>query len=206
MKTRTTGLLSARRAGEAEHGPKNWLKRVALAATIATVATGIGTTMSFAQEAGAQQPAGAETENAKVRLKAGTLACKGEGGWGAIVYSKKSFDCTFTTADGGTRSSYQGTITKFGIDIGVTGDTALLWVVFGPAKQVAENFQAGSLAGDYIGVGVEATAGAGLGANALVGGNESQFVLQPVSVQVQTGLSVAAAVQTFKLEYLGPVQ
>jgi hypothetical protein len=47
--------------------------------------------------------------------------------------------------------------------------------------------------------------GLGVGANALVGGGPGSFTLQPVSVQVQTGLSVAAAVQTLTLDYAGPL-
>ena len=41
-----------------------------------------------------------------------------------------------------------------------------------------------------VGVGV----GVGVGANALVGGSNNTIALQPVSVQGQTGLSVAAGV------------
>ncbi len=92
-------------------------------------------------------------------LQAGSLVCKGEGGWGASVTSKKSFDYTFASSDGVTR-----------------------------------------------GAGVEATAGIGLGANALVGGGAESSALQPFSVLVQTGLSSAAAVQTQILEYVGPIQ
>lgn len=192
-------------AADMNDGRATRLKRMISAAALAALATGIGASTSLAQDTSAQAPAEAAETKAPVRLEAGTLTCKGEGGWGAIVFSKKTFDCSFATADGNHRGSYKGTITKVGLDVGVTGDTALLWVVFGPSGQVADDFRAGSLAGDYVGVGVEATVGAGLGANALLGGNESQFVLQPVSVQVQTGISIAAAVQTLTLEYLGEV-
>ena len=41
---------------------------------------------------------------------------------------------------------------------------------------------------------VRATVGVGVGANALVGGSNNTIALQPVSVQGQTGLSVAAGV------------
>lgn len=138
-------------------------------------------------------------------LQAGTLVCKGDGGWGAIITSKKNFNCTFASADGKTRGTYTGVIQKFGLDLGVTGDTTLTWLVFGPAAMVGDNYVAGSLAGDYAGVGVEASLGIGLGANALVGGSSESFALQPISVQVQTGVSIAAGVQTFRLDYVGPV-
>ena len=139
-------------------------------------------------------------------LQAGTLVCKGDGGWGAIITSKKNFNCTFASSDGVTRGMYTGVIRKFGLDIGVTGDTTLGWLVFGASEKVGENFAPGSLAGEYVGAGVEASVGVGVGANALVGGGDENFALQPFSIQVQTGLSIAAAVQTLTLVYVGPVQ
>ena len=46
----------------------------------------------------------------------------------------------------------------------------------------------------------EATVGVGAGANLLVGGSEKTFTLQPLSVQAQSGLNVAAGVTSFQLE------
>ena len=46
-----------------------------------------------------------------------------------------------------------------------------------------------SLAGTYGGIGAEATVGYGIGANALIGGSRRGFILQPLSVQAQTGLN-----------------
>ena len=43
------------------------------------------------------------------------------------------------------------------------------------------------------------TAGVGVGANALVGGSNNTIALQPVSVQGQTGLSIAAGVASLEL-------
>ena len=147
----------------------------------------------------------AQDNAAKTRVQAGSLACKGDGGWGVVIASKKTFRCTFSTSNGTVRGEYRGVIRKFGVDVGKTGATSLLWLVFGPAAKVGENFVPGSLEGRYAGVGAEATVGLGLGANALVGGGRSSFSLQPVSVQVQTGLSIAAGVQSLELEYVGPL-
>ncbi len=41
--------------------------------------------------------------------------------------------------------------------------------------------------------------GVGLGANALVGGSNKTFVLQPVSVQAQEGLNLAVGFSSFEL-------
>ena len=64
---------------------------------------------------------------AQTRLQTGVLACSGEGGWGAIITSKKTFRCAFTSSNGEVRGEYSGVIRKFGVDIGKTGQTALMW-------------------------------------------------------------------------------
>ena len=150
-----------------------------------------------------QTPAHAQ---AQTYLRAGTLACASEGGWGLIITSKKEFRCTFSSRDRSVRGEYTGVIRKYGLDVGKTGDTVLMWWVFGPTDKVGDNYVAGSLQGKYAGVGAEASAGLGLGANALVGAGDGSFALQPISVQVQTGLSIAAGVQTLALEYVGSLE
>ena len=49
-----------------------------------------------------------------------------------------------------------------------------------------------------------ATAGVGLGANALIGGSNRAVNLQPFSVQAQLGVDVAAGVTAMTLEYAPP--
>ena len=96
--------------------------------------------LALAVTALVSSPAAAQT-----RLQAGTLACSGEGGWGAIITSKKDFRCAFTSSDGAVRGEYTGQIRKFGIDIGKTGQTALMWLVFGPEGKTGDNYAPGSL-------------------------------------------------------------
>ena len=143
--------------------------------------------------------------SAQSRAQAGVLACNGDGGWGLIIGSTKTFRCTFASSDGSVRGQYDAVINRFGIDLGITGQTALSWLVFGPAEVLGDNYVEGSLAGSYSGVGADAAIGLGVGANALVGGGPGSFALQPISIQVQTGLSVAAGVQTLTLTYVGPL-
>jgi hypothetical protein len=57
----------------------------------------------------------------------------------------------------------------------------------------------GALAGEYGGASAEATVGAGLGANVLVGGSDRTVSLQPVSVQGQAGLNLAVGVSGLTL-------
>ena len=59
--------------------------------------------------------------------------------------------------------------------------------------------QRGELAGNYGGAAASATVGVGVGANALIGGSSNTIALQPLSVQGQTGLSVAAGVAGLEL-------
>src|SRR6186713_1806009 len=128
------------------------------------------------------------------RTKVGTLSCDISGGIGLIVTSKKDLTCMFTPSQPGPREVYVGSITKFGLDLGATAGGEMVWAVFAPT-----NRKFGALAGDYGGATAEATVGVGLGANVLVGGSDRTVALQPVSVQGQAGLNVAAGVTDLRL-------
>jgi Protein of unknown function (DUF992) len=126
-------------------------------------------------------------------VKVGVLNCHIEGGAGFIIGSSKDVNCEFKRISGG-REYYAGTIGKLGIDVGVTTDTVLGWVVFAPGKT-----KAGSLKGTYTGASAEATIGLGVGANVLIGGFKKSINLQPISLQAQTGLNVAAGIASLHL-------
>lgn len=123
------------------------------------------------------------------RTKVGTLSCDVSGGIGMIITSKKHLTCLFTPSARGPREVYTGSITKFGLDLGATSGGEMIWSVFAPS-----NRKFGALAGHYGGATAEATVGAGLGANVLVGGSNRTVTLQPLSVQGQTGLNLAVGV------------
>ena len=55
------------------------------------------------------------------------------------------------------------------------------------------------LAGNYVGATGEATIAVGLGANVLVGGNNRQVALQPLSISGQVGLNLAVGVAGLSL-------
>ncbi|MDQ0472912.1 DUF992 domain-containing protein [Labrys wisconsinensis] len=129
---------------------------------------------------------------AEARVKTGTLVCNVSAGIGMIITSKKAMACTFKGVRG-RRELYAGTITKYGLDIGVTSQGTIVWAVFEPTSH------RGSLGGDYIGATAEATLVAGLGANVLVGGSQNSVALQPLSVSGQTGLNLAAGVGQISL-------
>ena len=123
------------------------------------------------------------------RTKSGTLTCDISAGIGLIITSKKELTCMFTPSQPGPREVYVGSITKFGLDLGATTGGEMVWAVFAPTDR-----RIGALAGHYAGATAEATVGAGVGANVLIGGSNRTVELQPVSVQGQAGLNVAAGV------------
>jgi hypothetical protein len=129
------------------------------------------------------------------KIAVGTLTCKGHGGVGLIFGSKENMRCFFQTAVGGRSYPYNATITQVGIDIGFTGESTLVWTVLGSTTDIAAN----ALEGSYGGVTAGATVGIGASANALVGGSNQSIVLQPLSVEGQTGLNLSAGVAGLQL-------
>ena len=123
------------------------------------------------------------------RTKIGTLNCDISAGIGAIIASKKTVRCVFRPLNRKRHEVYVGSITKFGLDLGATTGGRMIWAVYAPS-----NRRHGALAGHYVGASAEATVGAGVGANVLVGGSHHTVTLQPLSVQGQSGLNVAAGV------------
>lgn len=127
-------------------------------------------------------------------VQVGVLTCKVAGGPGFVFGSSKDIECKFEGING-LKEPYHGAITKFGIDIGFTGSSYLVWTVLAPSSNVPE----GALAGNYGGVSAEATVGLGVGANALLGGFQQSIALQPISGQVQEGLNIAVGISELSL-------
>jgi len=135
-------------------------------------------------------PAGAQNQ-----VAAGTLTCDVSAGIGLIVGSRRSVNCTFAPSLPGPVEYYSGTITKLGVDLGATARGVLVWLVYAPTTRPV-----GALAGSYGGATAEATVAVGLGANVLIGGSNRTVTLQPLSVQGQAGLNVAAGVMAVELK------
>lgn len=136
--------------------------------------------------------------NAASGIKIGSLNCTVAGGVGLILGSSKGMNCIFHPV-GGEPEDYTGSVSKLGIDIGITGRTYIAWAVFAPGR-----VNRGALEGSYSGASAEASIGLGLGANILIGGSRRSIALQPISVQGQTGLNIAAGIARMDLEYAGP--
>lgn len=138
--------------------------------------------------------ASASAAVAQERVQIGLLECRGSTS-SFIVGSVTDLNCTFTPSGGGPSEPYSATLRRAGLDIGINQQVALAWGVFAPSRGVRR----GELAGSYVGAAASATVGVGVGANALVGGSNNTFALQPVSMQGQTGLSAAAGIAGLEL-------
>ncbi len=133
----------------------------------------------------------------ETRTEAGILECVIAGDVGAILGSSRDMECSFTSSDGTPSTFFVGVVNRYGLDIGVTSEAIMQWAVLMPAD--ADITAGEALTGDYYGASAEATVAIGGGANVLVGGSQESVMLQPVSVQAQTGLNLALGVTEFRL-------
>jgi hypothetical protein len=136
--------------------------------------------------ASAQQPAD--------RVRVGVLECRGGASVGFIVGSVTNLGCVLRV-EGVPEDRYIATIRKVGLDLGITQETALAWGVFAPVARLSP----GDLTGTYAGAQGSASLGVGVGGNVLVGGSNNTIALQPLSVQGQVGVNVAAGLESLEL-------
>jgi hypothetical protein len=127
-------------------------------------------------------------------VQIGTLTCHVEPGFGLILGSSKDVNCDYRAAQG-FDEHYIGNITKIGVDIGYTRGGTMVWAVFAPSSDLAP----GAIEGRYGGVTAGATVGVGLGANVLLGGFDRSIALQPLSIEGNTGLNLAAGIGAMNL-------
>jgi Protein of unknown function (DUF992) len=125
---------------------------------------------------------------------AGVLTCDVSAGIGLIIGSQRGVACVFTPELPGPQEVYSGSITRFGLDIGITAGGVMVWAVF--AGTVGGP---GFLAGDYVGASGDVAIAVGLGANVLVGGSNRTVALQPVSMSGQVGVNLAVGVADLQL-------
>jgi len=135
---------------------------------------------------------------AQQRTEVGTLDCIIEGGADIGFVTSKELSCTFQPADSARPpESYIGVVRKFGLEAGVTSERVMRWAVLAPTA--TNPYIPGSLADTYVGPSAEVTAGIGGGANILVSQTNKNLILQPISLQAQTGFNVAVGVSEFQL-------
>ena len=133
--------------------------------------------------------AGALQANAQTRVAAGTLSCTVAPGVSFIFGSTRQVNCIYYGTNG-VAERYVGEIDRWGVDIGYTNAATMMWAVLAGTAAVPP----GTLSGNYVGVAAAVTPGVGGAANVLVGGSNRTISLQPVSVEGNTGLNLAAGV------------
>jgi hypothetical protein len=127
---------------------------------------------------------------AQTKVQIGTLTCVGGEGIGLVVGSTKTYGCTFAPTGGRRTEAYQATVTKIGLDVGVTGQTTMIWTVLAASQPR----RGGALSGSYGGAAADVALGVGGGGKVLIGGSANSIVLQPLSIQGQTGINIAIGV------------
>ena len=164
---------------------KSSVSAIALAAIIAC-----GASSGFAQE-----------EPKKPEVKAGYLTCHVASGWGFIFGSSREIACTYSVQPNYSEF-YTGTISKFGVDIGYLRSGVMLWAVLAPTTKPGP----GALAGHYAGATASVALGVGVGAHALIGGFNNSIALQPVAIEAQNGLNVAAGIAELDLHFVSAIK
>lgn len=128
-------------------------------------------------------------------VAAGVLTCNVSSGFGFVFGSSRDLNCVYST----TGEHYVGSINKYGVDIGFTKGGVIVWTVIAPTANLAP----GTLGGHYAGATAGATAVVGVAAHALVGGNNNTITLQPLSIEGNQGLNVAAGIAEVTLRPAG---
>ena len=131
-------------------------------------------------------------------IKVGVLTCSESPSTGFIIGSSADLNCRFDPSVG-RRQLYSGHVSKLGLDIGHLKGGTLTWAVFAPAS----NLKPGVLQGTYGGLTAGVALGAGIGANAMIGGLDRSIELQPLSVEGLSGAEIAAGVGSIDLKYRG---
>ncbi len=132
-------------------------------------------------------------------IKVGVLTCNVDSGWGYVLGSSKDVHCSYHP-NHGVDDYYDGSISKLGVDIGYSRSATIVWDVVAPTSDVGP----GALEGDYGGATASATLGVGIGAHALLGGFDKSLALQPLSVEGNTGIGIAAGIGALSLRIVPP--
>ena len=131
----------------------------------------------------------------KTKYYIGTLNCNVSGSVGLLFGSSKDLSCVFVTTAGATET-YQGSITKFGIDIGFTKAAHVMWNVY----SLGTDRGAGALNGQFAGGQQSLSVGASAGTTGLFGGRNNEIVLESLAfAQKDAGLNFADGVAEMTL-------
>ncbi|AMJ62531.1 DUF992 domain-containing protein [Bosea sp. PAMC 26642] len=141
----------------------------------------------------------ASAASAQTGAPAGRLSCNVGAGIGLVVTSQRPMDCRFSPRRGPAQR-YVGVVRNFGLDLGTIRSSTMSWTVYGPYARAP----LGILNGRYGGATAGASAGVGGSGNLLMGGNNNEVTLQPLSLQSSRGINVAIGVTGFELSLARP--
>lgn len=123
------------------------------------------------------------------RVESGLLECKGEMATAYGFGSSRGVTCEYRPAMG-MNQYYTGTLSRVGLDFGVSDQASMIWMVLATTKQLGP----GALAGEYVGFTSGAALGPGFSANVLMAKDATAGIaLQPLSVSSDSGLSISIA-------------
>ncbi|MGJ5178642.1 DUF992 domain-containing protein [Bradyrhizobium oligotrophicum] len=133
-------------------------------------------------------------------MRAGVLECEGRRTSGRLVMSQARLRCVFRS-QGRQPERYVAKVRRYGLDLGLTDETRMAWVVNAPVN----DFGRSELRGRYGGLAANAAALVGFGGSFLVRDTDRAAALQPISLQGQTGLNLAAGITEVELVPLLPM-
>jgi len=134
------------------------------------------------------------SQPARAEVNIGSLVCNVSSGFGYLIGSNRNVSCVFNRSNG-TVERYNGQIRDWGFDLGYFHAGSIIWGVIAPGNNVSP----GSLAGDYTGGGAGASAGIGIKANLLFGGDGGKISLQPLAVEGNVGIGANVGVTRLTL-------
>jgi len=134
------------------------------------------------------------TEGARM----GLLTCKTVPGssLSLVIHSTEDVKCVFKDNIGEVEDYKGETGVGLGFDVSFDRETTMVYTV------MAANIKSGhhQLAGKYFGGGGSVTIGAGVGAQALIGGGKENISLQPIALSGSTGTGVSGGLTYLYLE------
>jgi hypothetical protein len=146
--------------------------------------------------AAALSPTPSFSQENTAKIRTGTLTCQGKGRIGLLIGSRETLDCTYVPNGDRPKRRLVGTVTNVGLDVGIKGPSVMVWGVLGSTAALPSD----ALSGSFVGAAADASLGLGAGAKVLIGGNNKSVVLQPLSVQGQTGVNLAIGVTGLRLD------
>jgi len=137
----------------------------------------------------------ASAQESTLRTQVGALECSLAPRVGLIVGSHRRMTCRFRPNNHGPVEVYSGSITRIGLDVGISAGGRMVWGVIARTGRYTPR----ALAGKYVGASGDIALGLGVGANVLVGGFHNSIALQPLSVEGSVGINLALGVAGLRL-------